>query len=67
MEVKILFPKESTQSERLDKFLSRQMIKGESFTRSSLTKIIDGGGIKVNGNTMTKAGYKLKKGDEIIV
>ncbi len=48
---------------RLDKFLSEKI---EDITRSYVAKIIEEGGITVNGK-VAKASYKLKEGDELNV
>ena len=49
---------------RLDIFLSEQT---EDFTRSRLKKLIEGGQVCVNGQTVTKAGVEIKVGDSVTV
>ena len=49
---------------RLDVFLSEQT---EDFTRSRLKKLIEGGQVCVNGQTVTKAGVEIKTGDSVTV
>jgi len=49
---------------RLDVFLSEQT---EDFTRSRLKKLIEGGQVCVNGQTVVKAGAEIKTGDSVTV
>ncbi len=49
---------------RLDVFLSEQT---EELTRSRLKKLIEGGQVCVNGNTVTKAGAEIKTGDSVLI
>ena len=51
-------------NERLDKFLAAHLIK---FSRSRFQRIIKNAAIKVNGHFVTKSGFKLKKGDRIVI
>lgn len=48
---------------RLDKFLADNL---DNLTRSAIQKIIDDGGVSVNGNAINK-NYKCKPDDEIII
>ena len=50
-------------SSRLDKFISE---KCDMFTRSAAAKIIEEGGVAVNGKQVSK-NYKLKDGDQIVL
>ncbi len=49
---------------RLDVFISSKI---DGYTRSYFTGLISDGKVTVNGKTVTKAGYKTVKGDEIEV
>ena len=49
---------------RLDSFISSSSTE---YTRSYFNKLISDGMVTVNGNVVTKSGYKLSKGDEVNV
>lgn len=51
------------QGERIDKFISGS---SNRFSRSAIAKIIEEGGVKVNGDTVTK-NYKCRENDKISV
>ena len=48
---------------RLDKYLASQL---EDFTRSAVSKLIEGGQVKVNEKTASK-NYKCKAGDRVVI
>lgn len=53
---------EVAQAERLDQYVIRQMPK---LSRSAATHLINEGKVSVNGKTPTKAGHKVRPGDQI--
>ncbi|KKR55708.1 MAG: Pseudouridine synthase [Candidatus Curtissbacteria bacterium GW2011_GWA1_40_24] len=52
------------QSNRLDKFLAAEI---KEFSRTQLQKAVQSGVVKVNGNFVTKPGFKLRKNDRVTV
>lgn len=52
-----------TTGMRIDRLLSDELC---DMTRSAIQKIIDDGGVSVNGNVVSK-NYKVRNGDEIVV
>ena len=54
---------EAHQQQRLDQFLHEQLT---TYSRSFFQVIIKQGGVTLNGQVVTKAGHRLKAGDQII-
>ncbi|BCD62102.1 23S rRNA pseudouridine1911/1915/1917 synthase [Nitratiruptor sp. YY08-26] len=54
---------EAQQKERLDKFLTQELQK----SRNQIEQLIKGGFVTVDNQKITKTGYRLKEGDEIVV
>lgn len=54
---------EDNKGDRIDKFLSESSTR---FSRSSIAKIIEDGGVEVNGSLVSK-NYKCKTNDKIVV
>jgi 23S rRNA pseudouridine1911/1915/1917 synthase len=58
---------EVSRAERLDQFVVRQFIDFPEMSRSSAAKLIVQGKVYVNQTIVTKAGYKLRMGDDIVI
>jgi 23S rRNA pseudouridine1911/1915/1917 synthase len=55
---------EITRAQRLDQRVVEQM---PTLTRAYAVKLIDDGKVQVNGETVTKAGYKMRHGDHVVI
>lgn len=55
---------EISRAQRLDQRVVEQM---PTLTRSFGTKLINDGKVTVNGEVVTKAGYKMKAGDQVVI
>jgi 23S rRNA pseudouridine1911/1915/1917 synthase len=53
---------ETSRAQRLDQRVVEQM---PTLTRTYAVKLIDDGKVQVNGETVTKAGYKMRHGDRV--
>ena len=54
----------ATSGERLDKFLAG---KAQEFSRSQWQRMIQSGAVLINGQGVTKPGFKLRVGDRIVI
>ncbi len=55
---------EVSRAERLDQYVVRQH---PIFSRSFAVRLIEEGNVVINGEANTKAGYKLRPGDDIVI
>jgi 23S rRNA pseudouridine1911/1915/1917 synthase len=55
---------EISRAQRLDQRVVEQI---PTLTRSYATKLIDDGKVTVNGEIVTKSGYKMRHGDDVVV
>ncbi|MGM0508332.1 MAG: RluA family pseudouridine synthase [Fusobacteriota bacterium] len=58
-----LYPEKTDENMRLDKYLTRELDE----TRSQIKKYIDKGDIRIEGQSSSKAGYKLNGDEKIII
>ncbi len=55
---------EISRAERLDHYVTTKL---PEFSRAHVSKLIDSGIVQVNGEVVTKSGYKIRPTDEIII
>ena len=53
---------ELSRAERLDQYVTGKL---STVSRAYVAKLIDNGIVRVNGEVVTKAGYKIRPTDEI--
>jgi 23S rRNA pseudouridine1911/1915/1917 synthase len=56
-----------SRAERLDQYVVRQFQTFPEMSRATASKLIEEGKVTVGGEAVLKPGYKLRKGDDIII